>query len=53
MKESIETVLAKMNIELRSINKKLDGHLSEHFKMRLAAYGFTATLIISLLVIIL
>ena len=52
MKESTDVMLAKMDIKLDSIGKKLDGHLSEHFKMRLAAYAFIGTMLIGFIAMI-
>ena len=42
-------MLAKMDAKLDNIDKKLDGHLSEHFKMRLVYFAFIGTLIVSII----
>jgi hypothetical protein len=52
MKESIDVMLAKMDAKLDNIDKKLDGHLSEHFKIRLVAYAFIGTMVIGLIAMI-
>jgi hypothetical protein len=42
-------MLTKMDYKLDEIGKKLDGHLSEHFKMRLVIYTGIAALVISII----
>jgi hypothetical protein len=45
-----KVMLAKMDSKLDNIDKKLDGHLSEHFKMRLVYCAFISTLIVSTII---
>jgi hypothetical protein len=44
-----KSLLTKIDTKLDAIGKKLDGHLSEHFKIRLVMYAGIGTLIISLI----
>jgi hypothetical protein len=44
-----KTLLTKIDTKLDEIGRKLDGHLSEHFKIRLIMYAGIGTLIISLI----
>ena len=44
-----KTLLTKIDTKLDEIGRKLDGHLSEHFKIRLVLYAGIGTLIISLI----
>ena len=50
MNSNEKTLLTKISTKLDSMDKKLDGHLSEHFKMRLVIYAAFGTLIVGLLV---
>ncbi len=45
-----KTLLTKIDTKLDEITRKLDGHLSEHFKIRLVLYAGVATLIASLII---
>jgi hypothetical protein len=42
-------LLTKIDTKLDTIDKKLDGHLSEHFKIRLMMYAGIVTLIASII----
>ena len=44
-----KTLLTKIDAKLDEISRKLDGHLSEHFKIRLVVYAVVGTLIVSLI----
>ncbi len=41
-------MLTKMDTKLDILVEKINGHLSEHFKMRLVIYAFIGTMIVSL-----
>jgi hypothetical protein len=47
-----KVLLAKMDSKLDNIGKKLDSHLSEHFKVRLAIFAFIGTLVVGLVMAI-
>jgi hypothetical protein len=42
-----KTLLTKIDTKLDEIGRKLDGHLSEHFKIRLVMYAGFITLVVS------
>jgi hypothetical protein len=47
MNDKEKVMLTKMDYKLDDIGRKLDGHLSEHFKIRLMLYAGIVALIAS------